>query len=108
MLAAFRRYVGIDYSGARTPTDGLKGLRVYIAYPENEAPVEVLPPPSPRKYWTWRGLALWLADLLTEDIPTIVGIDHSFSRSTLALWWRFLGGLPVLSHVFVRYAHPRE
>ncbi|MBC8745341.1 MULTISPECIES: hypothetical protein [Paraburkholderia] len=79
MPAAFHRYVGIDYSGARTPTDGLKGLRVYVAQTAGEAPVEVLPPPSPRKYWSRRGVAIWLADLLKEDIPTIVGIDHSFS-----------------------------
>ena len=35
----------------------------------------MLPPPSPRKYWTRRGIAEWLA----EAIPTLVGIDHSFS-----------------------------
>lgn len=78
MSVAFRRYVGIDYSGARTPSDGLKGLRVYLAGTEGEAPLEVLPPPGPRKYWSRRGVAMWLADLLNEDIPTIVGIDHSF------------------------------
>lgn len=79
MSPAFRRYVGIDYSGARTPADGLKGLRVYLADAEREAPLEVLPAPSPRKYWSRRGVAMWLADLLNEEIPTIVGIDHSFS-----------------------------
>jgi hypothetical protein len=42
-------------------------------------PTEVLPPPSPRKYWTRRGIAEWLAALLTEDRPTLVGIDHGFS-----------------------------
>ncbi len=76
---AFRRYVGIDYSGARTPADSLKGLRVYIAQTPGELPEEVLPPPGPRKYWSRRGVALWLAHLLKEDVPTIVGIDHSFS-----------------------------
>jgi len=29
--AAFARYVGIDYSGAQTPSASLKGLRVYVA-----------------------------------------------------------------------------
>lgn len=77
-MAAFNRYVGIDYSGAETPNASLKGLRVYQA--EGDAPAdEVLPPPSPRKYWTRRGLAEWLAALLAEDTPTIVGIDHGFS-----------------------------
>jgi hypothetical protein len=79
VLTAFRRYIGIDYSGARTPADGLKGLRVYLAGAESEAPFEVLPPPGPRKYWSRRGVAMWLAEVLNEDIPTIVGIDHSFS-----------------------------
>jgi hypothetical protein len=79
MPTAFQRYVGIDYSGAKTPTDGLKGLRVYIAYADGGVPAEVYPPPGPRKYWSCRDVALWLADLLHEEIPTIVGIDHGFS-----------------------------
>jgi hypothetical protein len=28
-MAAFSRYIGIDYSGAETPEASLKGLRVY-------------------------------------------------------------------------------
>jgi hypothetical protein len=46
---AFARYIGIDYSGAETPTSSLKGLRVYLA-DRTKPPEEVLPPPSPRKY----------------------------------------------------------
>jgi hypothetical protein len=75
---AFQRYIGIDYSGAETPDSSLKGLRVYEASRES-MPVEVEPPPSPRKYWTRRGLAEWLTERLSEDVPTIVGIDHGFS-----------------------------
>ena len=37
------------------------------------------PPPSPRKYWTRRGIAEWLVERLLEDVPTLVGIDHGFS-----------------------------
>ena len=75
---AFNCYIGIDYSGAETPTASLKGLRVYLA--EGDAPpVEVLPPPSTKKYWTRRGIAEWLVDKLAEDMPTLVGIDHGFS-----------------------------
>ncbi len=77
-MALFSRYIGIDYSGAETPTSSLKGLRVYMAE-ERSLPVEVPPPPSPRKYWTRKGIAHWLAERLREDIPTIVGIDHGFS-----------------------------
>ena len=74
----FERYVGIDYSGAQTPTSSLKGLRVYIA-DRATPPFEIEPPPSPRKYWTRRGIAEWLEDSLSEDRRTLVGIDHGFS-----------------------------
>jgi hypothetical protein len=75
---AFSRYIGINYSGAETPTASLKRLRVYLA--EGDAPpAEVLPPPSPRKYWTRRGIAECLVERLAEDARTLVGIDHGFS-----------------------------
>ena len=74
----FQRYIGIDYSGAQTPTSSLTGLRVYTA-DRDTLPIEVQPPPSPRKYWTRRGIAEWLLERLQEDQPTIVGIDHGFS-----------------------------
>ncbi|MBH2009036.1 MAG: hypothetical protein I8H71_04965 [Xanthomonadaceae bacterium] len=77
-MPSFDRYIGIDYSGAETPSASLKGLRVYLA--SGDAPAsEVLPPPSPRKYWTRRGVAEWMAERLAEDVPTLVGIDHGFS-----------------------------
>jgi hypothetical protein len=78
MNPAFERYVGIDYSGAETPTSSLKGLRVYVTDRLN-APQEVEPLPSPRKYWTRRGIAEWLVQKLSEESPTLVGIDHGFS-----------------------------
>ena len=77
-MSAFARYIGIDYSGAQTPRASLKGLRVYMAE-GNHSPIEVLPPPSPRKYWTRRGIAEWLVARLGEDTATLVGIDHGFS-----------------------------
>ena len=77
-MPSFARYIGIDYSGAQTPIASLKGLRVYLAGGD-EPPVEVPPPPSPRKYWTRRGVAEWLVERLAEDPPTLVGIDHGFS-----------------------------
>ena len=75
---AFDRYIGIDYSGAQTPSSSLKGLRIYMG-DQTTTPWEVLPPISPRKYWTRRGIAEWLVTQLSEDRPTIVGIDHGFS-----------------------------
>ena len=77
-MAQFSRYLGVDYSGARTPTCSLPGLRVYSATPA-DGPVEVQPPPSPRKYFTRRGLAEWLERELCDGPPTLVGIDHAFS-----------------------------
>lgn len=74
----FNRYIGIDYSGAETAESSLKGLRVYAASHES-MPMEVGPPPSPRKHWTRRGLAEWLAERLSEPEVTLVGIDHGFS-----------------------------
>ena len=75
---AFGRYVGIDYSGAQTAETSLPGLRMYLA-DRTSLPSEVQPPVSPRKYWTRRGLAHRLLELLSEDTPTLIGIDHAFS-----------------------------
>ena len=74
----FDRYIGIDYSGARTPTSSLKGLRIYIA-DQTVPPHERLPPRSPRRYWTRRGIAEWLVTQLSGEKPLLVGIDHGFS-----------------------------
>lgn len=76
----FTRHIGIDYSGAETPNASLKGLRVYLAEGDGN-PEEVQPPPSPRKYWTRKGIAEWLVALLDDEIPMLVGIDHGFSFS---------------------------
>jgi hypothetical protein len=77
-MLSFKRYIGIDYSGAETPTASLKGLRVYLA-DSAAPPVEVSPPPSARRYWTRRGIAEWLLEKLAEDTPALIGIDHGFS-----------------------------
>lgn len=77
-MPSFVRYIGIDYSGAKTPTASLEGLRVYQS-DRTSSPEEVSPPPSRRKYWTRRGIAEWLVERLSEDVPTLVGIDHGFS-----------------------------
>lgn len=92
-MAIFNRYIGIDYSGAEVAESSLKAIRVYAATPLAE-PEEVLPPPSPRKYWSRRALAEWLVEQLSSGDPTIVGIDHAFSfpiayfqRHGLSLDW---------------------
>ncbi|MEP7367917.1 MAG: HepT-like ribonuclease domain-containing protein [Acidobacteriota bacterium] len=80
-VRAFERYIGIDYSGAQTPLSSLSGLRVYLS-DASGPPIEVPPPPSPRKYWTRRGVAEWLLTELQDGPPTLVGIDHAFSFPT--------------------------
>jgi len=91
-MPLFERYIGIDYSGAQTPRSSLKELQVYLATAA-AAPVEVSPPPSPRKYWTRRGIAEWLVEQLAGETPVLVGLDHGFSFP-----------LPY----FTAYALPRE
>jgi hypothetical protein len=77
-MRQFERYIGIDYSGAETPTSSLSGLRVFTA-DRTSPPKEVPPPPSPRKHWTRKGLAEWLREELNKPAPVLVGIDHAFS-----------------------------
>ena len=77
-MTLFKRYVGIDYSGAVVANASLKGLRVYEATP-GSAPTEVQPPPSLKRYWTRRGIAEWLAHELAGETRTLVGMDHGFS-----------------------------
>ncbi len=57
--------MGIDYSGAEAPYSTLEGFLVYLA--DGEGPAnEVPPPPSPRKFWTRREVAEWLATVLSD------------------------------------------
>jgi hypothetical protein len=74
----FDAYIGIDYSGAGKPTDGLTGLRVFQCSPKT-TPTEVRPPKGAPKHWSRKGLAQYLAVRLRDKSRVIVGIDHSFS-----------------------------
>ena len=79
-IPSFASYIGIDCSGAETPHSSLPGLRVYMA--EGDAlPIEVLSPPSPRKYWTRRCVAKWLVEQLGQHRPT--PIDRRSSQIDL-------------------------
>lgn len=77
-MSRFERYLGIDYSGAGTPTSSLPGLAVFAA-DSNEPPRLIAPPPGIKKHWTRRALAEWLLIRLQEEPPALVGIDHAFS-----------------------------
>jgi hypothetical protein len=69
-MFGFARHIGIDYSGAETRTQGLKGLRVYVA--EGRAPsMKVLPLLSPGNYSTRKGVAglpgVWIPHSCNEE-----------------------------------------
>ncbi|MEX0375278.1 hypothetical protein [Spiribacter pallidus] len=97
----FSRTIGIDYSGAATPEKGLTGLRVYCAGIDG-APQEIRPFDDPRRHWSRRSLAAWLAQTLQTPEPTLVGIDHGFgfprawfqAHDVAPDWEAFLADLP--------------
>lgn len=75
----FRRYIGIDYSGADRPTRRIAGLAVCsvdgCGHHEFPNPLK----PGVRNWNRW-DVAKWLVKRLKErDTPTLVGIDHAFS-----------------------------
>ena len=76
-MRSFTRYIGIDYSGAATPTARLPGLRVFVA--EGDAsPHEQRPEDG--QHWSRQVLARWLENCLRENSArTVVGIDHALS-----------------------------
>jgi hypothetical protein len=81
----FRRYIGIDYSGAELPTSRLARLRVFSAL-EGDEPVEQHTDAGDGAYakdirwnWTRKELAWWLLEQLQKTDSLIVGIDHGFS-----------------------------
>lgn len=95
MATTFRKYIGIDYSGAKTASSRLPGLQLYVAH--RERPRKVLPPERRFKNWCRRELCQWLIEQAGGAEPFIVGIDHGFSfplsyfrRSRLKTWDDFL------------------
>ncbi|MDH3464327.1 MAG: hypothetical protein OES26_00190 [Gammaproteobacteria bacterium] len=93
----FDYYIGIDYSGAETPTSRLKGLKLCMAN-RNLEPAIVTTPTLGAKNWTRKEIAQWCAEKLADDERGIIGIDHGFSfpvtymqRYGLENWDQFLG-----------------
>lgn len=97
----FECCIGIDYSGAETPTSRLKGLQVYVA---QSGSGEVQQWHSPklsnngqRVNWTRREVAERLLQEVKKDTRFLAGIDHGFSmpmsyfaRYGLERWPQFL------------------
>lgn len=96
MMNLFKTYVGIDYSGAKTPVSRNKGLRVFKATADND-PIRVKSPAGKQLNWTRKEIAHWCLDQLKKDGPIIIGIDHGFSfpicymeRYQITNWDQFL------------------
>ncbi len=100
-MLPFKFYLGVDYSGAKTPASRLTGIRVYETGPDREP--TAFRPADPAGKWSRKSLASALRDLATvgrdgeSRTPFIVGIDHGFSfpddyfgRYLLSDWDEFL------------------
>jgi hypothetical protein len=92
----FKKYIGIDYSGASTAVARLSGLRVFRAS-KNPEPDRVQSTAGKNWNWTRKEIADWCLEQLKGDDPIIVGIDHGYSfpmsymkRYQISTWDQFL------------------
>ncbi|MFO1192322.1 MAG: hypothetical protein U1F00_09195 [Rhodoferax sp.] len=115
----FDLFLGIDYSGAQTPTARLPGLQVYATRPGViEAEAWRSPARSnngQRVNWTRREMAECLRDEIKRGTRLLAGIDHGFSfplsyftRYGLQSWPSFLSDFVVHwptheDHVYVDF-----
>ncbi len=74
----FAQYIGIDYSGAATPTTPSENIAVSRAEGVN-VPEIIGSELHPKGWWTRQAVADWLVERLQEPKRTLVGIDHGFS-----------------------------
>ncbi|HIJ56440.1 MAG TPA: hypothetical protein HPQ03_09980 [Deltaproteobacteria bacterium] len=98
-LQLFERYIGIDYSGAKTPISRLNGLQVFMAITASE-PEKIQANTETNWNWTRKEIAHWCVRQLLKDEPVIIGIDHAFSfphayleRYKIQNWDHFLKDL---------------
>lgn len=99
-MADFNLYLGIDYSGAQTPTSRLKNLQVYAAQPGGVPQKWFSPKHSNNGQpvnWTRAEIAQLLLEQSRQGVRFLAGIDHGFSfplayfeRYGLASWPEFL------------------
>jgi len=92
----FKKYIGIDYSGAKTTVSRNGGLRVFKATIDSD-PLRVKSPAGKKWNWTRKEIAHWCLEQLKSDYPVIIGIDHGFSfpmsymeRYQITNWDQFL------------------
>lgn len=99
-MSDFDLYIGIDYSGAQTPTARLKGLQVYAAQPGGLPQKWFSPARSNNGQlfnWTRAEIAQLLREQAQQGVRFLAGIDHGFSfplsyfrRYGLESWQEFL------------------
>ena len=77
-MTEFDTYIGIDYSGARSATSRLKGIRVFQASRDCDA-TEVRPNEDHRWHWTRTEVADFLVEQINSGKVCLVGLDHGFS-----------------------------
>lgn len=92
----YRRYIGIDYSGAQTPESRLKALQLFAADGTDE-PVKISTTAPGAKNWSRQEIAQYCCAVVSSQQPVIIGIDHAFSfpmsymqRYGIANWDNFL------------------
>lgn len=91
-------HIGIDYSGAETPTSRLANLQAYAARGDLAELIRTPAAPNERHWnWTRQEIAEWLIEQARSGQRFIAGIDHAFSfphsyfqRYQLASWEQFL------------------
>jgi len=105
MHPGFERFIGIDYSGAKSPDDPLSGLRVFAA--KRKGGVEEVRPKSLR-HWTRRQIFTWLADEIRQGPPTLIGIDHGFSFPKIYFLRHVLKSWPEMLEHFVLHTPSHE
>jgi hypothetical protein len=77
----FDLHIGVDYSGAQTPTSRLSALQVYAGCTSKEPEIVRSPTSTPKKRRNWcrKEVAQWLIEVARSGRKFIAGIDHGFS-----------------------------
>lgn len=81
-MSSFDICIGIDYSGAETPTSRLKGLQVFSARPNGTYEKWLSPAVSNNGKsfnWTRAEIAQMLLEQARSGVRFLAGIDHGFS-----------------------------
>ena len=104
-MNAFDLFIGIDYSGAQTPTSRLKELQVFAARPGG--PCEKWHGPAVSNNgkpfnWTRKEIAQMLLGQARQGVRFLAGIDHGFSFP-MSYFKRY--GLKSWSEFMVDFAH---